>query len=109
MVDAGLARSLVNARVNRIRRVFKWAASEELIPHATYQAPTTVSGLRLGRSAAHESEPVRPVEGWVVEATLPFLNRHVRALVPLRSESQHFRTPPHQAAGFVASTVRRLH
>jgi integrase len=84
MVDAGLARSQINARVKRVRRVFKWAASEELIPHATYQALTTVTGLRIGRSAAHESEPIRPVEDWVVEATMPFLNRHLRAMVQLQ-------------------------
>lgn len=84
MVDAKLARTQINARVNRIRRVFKWAASEELISYGTYQALTTVQGLRLGRSAAHESKPVRPVEDWIVEATMPFLNRHLRAMVQLQ-------------------------
>lgn len=35
MADAGLSRGVCNARVNRVRRAFKWAASEELIPFAT--------------------------------------------------------------------------
>ncbi len=34
MVANGLARTSVNARVNRIRRAFKWASSVELVPAA---------------------------------------------------------------------------
>ena len=37
MVDSGLARTTTNARVNRIRRVFKWACSVELVPPAVVQ------------------------------------------------------------------------
>src|SRR5262245_627564 len=32
MVASGLCRTTVNARVNRVRRVFKWAVSVELVP-----------------------------------------------------------------------------
>src|SRR5262245_29754386 len=32
MVKAGLCRTTVNARVNRIRRLFKWGAGIELVP-----------------------------------------------------------------------------
>jgi hypothetical protein len=37
MVGKGWCRGLINQRVNRIRRVFKWAAGEELIPFDVYQ------------------------------------------------------------------------
>jgi integrase len=84
MVDADLCRTVVNARVNRVRRVFKWAASEELIPFAAYQSLTTVQGLRRGRSAAREPEPVKPVAVEVVAATLPHLPRPVAAMVELQ-------------------------
>ncbi len=80
MVDGGLARTTVNGRVNRVRRVFKWAASEELVPFAAYQALTAVRG----RSAARETEPVRPVPREAVGRTLPQLNRHTRAMVELQ-------------------------
>ena len=80
-VEVGWCRSLVNRRVGRVRRVFKWAASEELIPAAVPQALATVSGLQRGRSGVRESAPVEPVPDEVVEATLPFLNRQVRGLV----------------------------
>lgn len=80
-VNAQLARSECNRRANLVRRMFKWAASEELVPAAIYHALTTVGGLQRGRSAARETEPVGPVEDAVVEATLPYLNRFVCGLV----------------------------
>lgn len=67
--------------MNRVRRVFKWGAGEELIPFEVYQRLTTVAGLQIGRTEARESERVEPVADAVVEATLPFLNRYVRGLV----------------------------
>ncbi len=81
MVDAGLSRPVVNRRVGRLKRVFKWAASEELIPVATFQALATVGGLQRGRTTAREPEPVLPVGEAVVDATLPHLMSVVAAMV----------------------------
>ena len=38
LVERGLCRNVVNYRVNRIRRLFKWAVSFELVPPSVYQA-----------------------------------------------------------------------
>jgi len=83
-IDAGLARKTVNDRTGDVKRCFKWAASEELIPSAAFQALSTVDGLRRGRSAAKETEPVQPVPLEDVEAVRPFLPAPVRALVDLQ-------------------------
>jgi len=83
-VDAGWCRGFINQRVGRVRRIFKWATSEELVPATVYQALATVTGLQRGRSAARETDPVEPVADETVDATLPFLNRHVRGLVELQ-------------------------
>lgn len=80
-IDAGWCRSLVNQRVGRVRRIFKQAAAEELVPVAVWQALTTVQGLQRGRGDVREAAPVEPVPDEVVEATLPFLSRHVRGMV----------------------------
>jgi integrase len=80
-VAAGWCRKTVNQQVERLRRAFKWAASEELIPFEVYHRLTAVTGLQKGRTPARESEPVGPVDDAVVDATLPHLNRHVRGLV----------------------------
>ncbi|QEL19897.1 tyrosine-type recombinase/integrase [Limnoglobus roseus] len=84
MIDRGWCRNQVNAHVGRIKRAFKWATSEELVPPAVYHALVTVTGLREGRSAAVESAPVPPVADEHVAATLPHLNRHARGMVEVQ-------------------------
>jgi len=84
MVKRRWCRSLINQRIGRVRRMFKWAASEELIPAATYQALATVTGLQAGRTDARESEPVAPVGEATVDATLPHMTRIVAGMVELQ-------------------------
>ena len=84
MVDRGLCRKLVNRRVGRVKRVFKWAASEQLVPAAVLVSLQTVGGLQKGRSDAPEREPVRPVADEHVDATLPYLTPTVAAMVKLQ-------------------------
>jgi integrase len=83
-IAAGWCRRSVNQQTERVRRIVKWAVSEELVPAAVYQAIAAVPGLQRGRTAARETDPVGPVPDGVVEATLPHLNRHVRGLVELQ-------------------------
>ena len=80
-VNDGRSRTECNRRVGIVKRLFKWAVSEELVPAATYQALATVTALQKGRTAAPEKPPIGPVDDAVVDVTLPFLNRHVRGLV----------------------------
>jgi integrase len=80
-VNEGLSRTECNRRVAMIKRIFKWAVSEELAPTAVDQAVATLAGLQKGRTAAREKEPVGLVDDAVVDATLPFLGRHVSGLV----------------------------
>lgn len=80
-IDRGWCRKTVNAQTNRVRRIFKWAVSEELVPPHVLVALAAVEGLKAGRTAAPERDPVRPVDKGVVRATLPHLNRHVGGLV----------------------------
>jgi len=84
MIGLGWSRSYINASVGRLRRCFKWAASRQLIPITAWQAMQTIDGLRYGRSGARETEPVKPVSQHDIGATLPFLNRHVRAMVQVQ-------------------------
>ena len=73
MVDAGLARTSINQHVGRIRRMFKWLGSEQLIPASLADALRLVDGLRVGRTSAREPEPVEPVADSTVDAALPEL------------------------------------
>jgi integrase len=76
-------RKYCNCLIDCIKRVFKWAASQELLPVTVHQALATVPGLRRGRSSARETEPIKPVENEVVEATLPHLPPIVADMVKL--------------------------
>jgi integrase len=83
-VDAGLSRRFINQRVWRVRKAFKWAVGEELVPPAVFQALQAVEGLQQGRSAARELPPVGPVPAGHIDAVLPLLRPQVRAMVELQ-------------------------
>ncbi|MGD9719771.1 MAG: tyrosine-type recombinase/integrase [Pirellulales bacterium] len=84
MIDAGLARTTINRRVNRIRHIFKWAAENELVDAYLLHGLQAVAGLRAGRTKARESEPVRPVAAAFVDAVLPFVAPQVAAMIELQ-------------------------
>ena len=81
MVADGLTRREVNRRVGVVRRLFRWAAAEGMIPPAVYQTLGAVEGLRAGRTDAADPDPVGPVADDVVERTLPHLRPEVAAMV----------------------------
>lgn len=84
MVEKGWARTLINARVGRLRRVFKWAVGEQLVPVTVHQSLGAVGGLQRGRSAAPERDPVVPVAWDHVARTLPYLRPNVAAMVQIQ-------------------------
>jgi len=84
LIDSGLCRNTINQRIGRIVHVFKWAASEELIPANVHQALKTVSGLQKGRTEARESKPVKPVPEAFVDAIRPFVSRQVWTMVEMQ-------------------------
>ena len=79
-----LARTTVNARINRIRRVFRWGVRKKLVPSDLLVSIEAVPGLQKRRTSARESEPVSPVPLEHVLATLPYLPRPVAAMVRLQ-------------------------
>jgi len=80
MVKKDWSRNYVNAQVDRIRRIFRWGASEQLVPATVYEALRTVDGLRRGRTEARETKKVKPVTSEHVETTLPHMPAVVGAL-----------------------------
>ncbi len=84
MIRSGNCRTEINRRIGRIVRMFKWGVSEELVHPFVYESLRTVSGLRKGRSAARESQPVRPVLEDMVMAVKPFVNRQVWTMIELQ-------------------------
>jgi len=81
LVDRGLSRVGVNARIGGIKRIFKWGVAQELVPASVHQALACVPGLRKGRTEAPELAPVLPVDDQVVDQTIPHLPRIVADMV----------------------------
>lgn len=64
----GTSRSHCDKVVGRVKKMFKWAASEEIIKPAAYQALTTLPPMKRGE--ARESSPRRPVRYSQVRAVM---------------------------------------
>jgi integrase len=94
-----LARSYVNDAVARIKGMYKWAVSEELVPPSAYHALETVRGLKRGQTSARETPKKAPVPLKYVAAILRHVRPVVRAmlrvqtLTGVRSESICYAVP----------------
>ena len=87
MVDSELCRNECNRRTSIIVRMFRWAVENEMAPPSAHHALKAVKGLAKGRSAARESEPVRPVPEPHMLAIEPHVSRQVWAMVQLQALS----------------------
>jgi integrase len=84
LIRSGLARKTINQRVGIVRRAFRHAVTEEIVPPGTLHALQAVHGLKRGRCNARESEGVKPVPPADIEAVLPRLPAPVAAMVRMQ-------------------------
>ena len=84
LIDAGWRRSVINQAMCFIRGIFRWAAAAEIVPIAVHEALRAVEALRRGRTAARESEPIRPVPAAHIRAVRPHISRQVWAMIQLQ-------------------------
>lgn len=84
MIDADLARTTINQRINRIRHVFKWGVENDLVPPSILQKLQAVAGLRYGRTEAREADPVKPVLDAFIEDILPNVSPPIAAMIELQ-------------------------
>jgi integrase len=84
LVREGRPRVTVNRTVKTLRRLFKWAAAEELVPAEVWRSLEAVAPLQKGRTTAPEVPKVVEVADAVVEATLPHLGRILGTMVQVQ-------------------------
>lgn len=84
MIADMLSRGVINQRIGRIKRMFKWAARKELIPGGVYPELQTLPGLRAGRTEAKDHPPIQPVPADDVAAIEPHVSSVVWAMVQLQ-------------------------
>jgi len=84
LVREGRPRVTVNRTAKTLRRVFKWAAAEELVPVDVWRSLEAVASLQKGRTIAPEVPKVVEVPEEIVEATLPHLGRILATMVQVQ-------------------------
>jgi integrase len=102
MMEQGWARTYINRQVNRVKRMFRWAVSHQMLAESVYTALCTVDGLRKGRTPARETAPVTPVSDDVVEATIRHLRPMVASMVRLQRRTG---ARPQQIVGMHANDI----
>lgn len=70
----GWCRTHANRQVGRIRHVFGWAVTKNLVPIEVYQRLLLLPGWRAGKSGAKERPPVRPVDEERAFAIVPHIS-----------------------------------
>ena len=84
MIALGWSRKLINQRMGRIKRMFKWAVSRQMVSPVLYQGLMTVEGLKYGRTTARENPKRKPVAESHVYAVLPYTTGVVAAMIELQ-------------------------
>lgn len=81
MIEAGNTRGYINKNIGRIKRMFKWGVSRELVPVQVFQSLQTVVGLKRGKSGAVEADPILPIDDAIVDKTLEYAPQLIRDMI----------------------------
>jgi integrase len=84
MVRDGKARTYINDQAMAIRRIFRWAVSEQIVSPTVLHALQAVDGLRCGRTEARETRRVKPVPEACIDAVRPFVSRRIEAMIDVQ-------------------------
>ena len=84
MIDLGWSRKVINKRIAQIKRLFKWAVSEQIISPVLLQGLQAVEGLRRGRTRAKELPRVLPADEKDIYAVLPFMPKVIADMIQIQ-------------------------
>ena len=84
MIGNDWCRTHINKQVDRVKRCFKWATENEMVPGTVYESLRCVAGLKRGRTEAREGRKVKPISDVDILATLEHLPEVVADMVQLQ-------------------------
>jgi integrase len=84
MIANDWCRRHINKQTDRVKRAFKWATENELIPGSVYEALRCVAGLKRGRTPAREGRKVTPISDADILTTIEHLPGIVADMVQLQ-------------------------
>lgn len=70
LIAMRMARSNINKHIGRIKRLFRWAVSQEMVSGEVLHALDSVGGLHRGHSDAMETDPIKPVPTAHIDAVI---------------------------------------
>ncbi len=82
-IDRNISISTINGYASVVKRMFKWAASHEMLPVTAHQALATLPGLRRGKGQGKDPQPRQAAPLEDVEATLLHLPSPLQAIIKL--------------------------
>ena len=84
MIEKKWCRTQINRLVCTVRRMFKWAVSEQMVSPVILHGLQSVTALKRGRTKAKESKPVKPVDEQHVYEVLAHTTPVVAAMIELQ-------------------------
>jgi integrase len=81
LIQKRYARNTINHRMSRVKRIFAWGEEREHVPYEVCAKLNRIKNLAKGELGVRERPKVAPVADDVVQATLPYLNPTLQALV----------------------------
>jgi len=80
----GWCRNVINKNIGRIKTMFKWGVENEKLPASIHHALSAVSGLKIGRTDARETDPVKPVPDFGIDAVLDHVSPTIATMIQLQ-------------------------
>jgi integrase len=87
MVDNDLSRKVINQRINRIRRIFKWGVENDFVESSVLHALQAIAPLKAGRTNAKERAAIGPVPQEHVDVVIPLATRQVGAMIRVQEHT----------------------
>jgi hypothetical protein len=86
-IDDGKARVYCNRLTNLVVRIWKYAVAQELVEESVWRRLKSIDPLRVGQSAAPETDPVGPVDLDVVRSTSKELSPVLKAMIRVHAQT----------------------
>ncbi len=86
-VAEGYSRKTINGMTSSVKQAFRWMVSEEILPAETLHRLQSVTGLRIGRTAAIDLPPVKPADAADLDKALRFMPPMIAAICELQARS----------------------
>jgi len=84
MIKRDWSRKNININISRVRMIFSFGVQNELVDVSVLESLKTVRGLAFGRSAACETEKIKPAPVAYIEAVKNLVSRQVWAMIQLQ-------------------------